>query len=865
MKDIRDYLNEAGIRIFQPYKLIAADLGGDFSKGNFPKYERQRGWIKGGTPVELSRTPWSYIAAPNITQLNIQKTLESFGRFTASTGNPFGVLDIESTGVDISKNFFHVTEVGLGVFDNIGSAKQGKMSRSLALLVSPTDTASMALNDLIIKAKNGVALTRDERFALVSLTRYSSDAKFGSGNTISALNSAYDMGWANNLKFNGRQISEMEQGLRNLQNHGVAASKVNSTLQKFVGGNMPILGFNIDQFDIPALTKLTGKKVGMFNNTVDMYNLNRIVSGSTQSFFERMNHELFGGKMPSLDFSRGEGTLTMDMFRQVFGLPEGHFSLVDIQQEGQVVGHTLGMVSDMVKESFVTSEQVASGVPLNPVTGLRYNTSPMVRGQMFLATSGLKASGLDATVDAAPTGLGYSSALQRTLYEFQGFYKDQNTFFARFFSPVTNRYSFLTGATEDELMGRIHSGKLVPVNADNLGTMPQRILEDLAERRMGRWLSIDGSDKKGYAEMRKFVRAYRDPEARAKLSSIEKRDYLAMESRLASEVDYLELFISRADKTNMNNRAKTLAFSDFYKHLDEIAPVDRSALAVGDLYAPVFGRNVSLQDVDSFRGSVYGAIDSQISNKASEVRSRDALFRNLVRSYVTEGYIDKDTAGRILNGEKLNYQIGNLHSALVGSSKVKYETALVKSLGTRQMVADAMAMAEQVATRSLTEAETVSKAFIRGAKNNSFMPGLNPAVRDRVYKSTQRIVEAYRGAGFGVELAERNGNITMFLHENTASAANTVINAIKSGSIPTDAAMVSLPSLDNMGNIILGGQRRVRIGGILKPGGVVADPFDELKPLSSDLGVLRRQLQELRKCFGTGCDQALRTIFAGAE
>lgn len=812
-----------------------------------------------------SETPWAFVSAPYQWSTDVQKTVQIMHRLKKSS-DPLLFLDLETTALDINSEFFHITEVAMLKSHGLSGSWNGPGEALLNVAVSPSKEKANILQNLIDRASAGQPLTKNERYAIASLMRYSGDDVIDPVTKAVKKHSELFSNDVLSKPFTQRQIEAMKAGLMNLQRNGIAETEIMERIKNFAsdlkGGKATIVGHNIFNFDLPALQKLTNNKqrwanlVNSLNNpdVLDTFHLYRMYRSDYSKLhksliFNRLVRTKYAGEvitpskakkiakeareiLKSLDLSK-VGPYSLDSLRMVEGIISqgAHRGSVDITDLRNILAAEFDVLYSFLLKG--TRGKRTFG----PATHLMYSEVPMQKGQLFLVGRSQMGTGFDFTADRLPSGsnviqrfTGYG--LSRGVYEFQGFYQDtledgRTIYIAKFFDQNAARYSFLTGATPEELRKKIQQGNLqflgdkVP---DEFASYPLDVLEDYGRRRWERFSDIGQSKGYGWDQAKRFFDALEDPSFLQ--STTELRDFEILRSKLETEKRIFDIFRKQVDIEDLNSVEKTYAFSLFDKYLSERysqpdLPVTRSYPWQKSVY--IFGKGPLASELEdpgtrvflgeSFVSQVDKAIQGRIKGTALEPqveRTKDILLeqmaRNLDEAYGLEGRAIAASRMPIPYRERIN----KIRNILIESKNILDEVNLNR-LVSRDLSSLRIEEAQMLAAEAINMAKTVSRSV-----NMKLFEG-HPHQK-RIADTINRLYEAYRQQGFGVGIVNLGGHVKMVLTPGDWSSLSAMYSSFKEQKLPKKAIVVDIPTLSELGNIIYGREHKISTRGFIREG-----------------------------------------------
>jgi hypothetical protein len=893
--NIREMLTRAGIPpVENKINLIYSNFG---FKGPKDGYEGPHGltdlsplqasWLnnKAMNPLEDALYPWRYVSAVNMDKVDVQSTIQTLG--SVSGKNPLLAFDLETTGTNIGSPLFHPTEIALARYNGINS-----MYASTNIAVAPDLDKVRAYRNLMRKASAGLPLTTEERFAIASFGRYSGKYNVLGGYVLA--HSPFDMKFASGTDaFTKEQIKSMKRGLRHLMAEGVPATRAFESVGEFfdrhfndIGGRqVGLFGHNIRSFDIPGIQTLPGGKekwaqlierINGGENVIDTLNAARISYGDATGLYRKylFNRYLGGYKgevspelrkninsrinsrLRKLDLNNS-GMLTMDSLRKLTGVNVrgigAHGGAVDINDNIRIYRKILPALRDSANSAMVD----ISRSPLSKIGAarnkLRFDTNPMQPDDLYLALQGYKGSGLDFAADIEDTieGLGgyaYDTVFNnRQVYKFEGFFESKhegkNVYGAKF--STGGRVSFLTGETPDALRLKLQSGALRYISPEHLDDLPQEVLEDLARQRLKNWSSYS---RPGYSTMKRFL-------AGDLKTVVEKRDYLTMQERLASEMPFLNKFIEQVEGSDLTPREKNIAFARFYRGLDKIAPAaERTVDRSWDPFVGIRGANVSIR-TERFNNDLLRIINKQIRPGALQQdveATQGYVFGEILRELKGQGVITEENIVDINSMKKsFAFRMERLRGILENSKAVLEQSARVRtqSMAARN-IADmnvAIQQAEGLINRSIGSAKMISQGLFNTSFEQDIFGNLTGVARDRVLQGVRSVASTYKKRGLGFHIADINNHLRMFVHGGSAETFANIISSLEDGSIPDNVLSFEIPTLSKYGHIIYGGEQRVNAAGrlALDKGGKLAttDVYSQLiEAINRKVGTVKRYL-----------------------
>jgi hypothetical protein len=844
----------------------------------------QKSWTNKALNPIPHAAPWSYISAPGMGHFDAQQTIESFQNFRQRIGrDPFLMFDLETTGLKLESDLFHVTEIAMAKYANFG-----RQEGMLNIAVAPNEIKTERFKSLITKARSGAALTKEERFAIASFIRYAEEGTIDPVTNMVKYHNDFNLKKATgNLNFTNAEYDLMERGLTNITRHGVPEHQVHTKVRDFfeshrlLGSQFTLVGFNSDAFDFPAMQKivdagggkgkwaeLIGIANGQQNHPIDVLNLFRITHNDPTILYRRMllnkalqergftdisqaNRKVrrqigreVSGQLRTFLRTNQEGLLTMDAMRELMGIKgSAHMGAFDIASQEQIFGFAFDPIARMFDKGVVSTPSIKPGVR----NMLRYSTAPMEPGQMFMSMQGVRGTGRDFSIDDDGRNVYNWVFNRRAVYRYEGMFQDNDVFIAKFYSTDLGRSAFLTGSSIDEVRKKIQGGALQYINPES-AVLGQEGLEDLARQAIHRWGSVDS---KGYSSMRRMVKAFGgDLDEYNRLSFTEKRDLGTMYGRISAESGALTRFIEAADQSDLSPHEKTLAFKNFYSRLKEEFPVDTEVVnRAWDPTVEILGNRMSIRS-DGFASALKSNLDSRVkagSLEADVARNtlfNEALFDLRERGYLTQSHVDQIASMEspfFYRAQKLQNILQ--HSDLVLKENINVPVESVKN----RMVQIDMARAAEIATDSIAAAKRQSRAFEYPDYVSSLFDGLTTSQtnRGRMSKALEGIIKSYEDRNLGVHVARAGNRINLYVHGGDRSTLESVLNAARTGAIPRNAVVMEFPMLTDAGNIILGGESKVnqfRLG----KGFVLTDLYDELtKTLGRRAGTVAKYLAPL--------------------
>jgi hypothetical protein len=869
-----EMLKRAGIKISSTDNMhFYSSLGfrGVRSDATMPerfKIDRvQKSWTNKALNPITHASPWSYISAPEMGHFDAQRTIESFINFRNRLGkDPFLMFDLETTGLDINSKLFHATEIAMAKYSGFGS-QEGLLN----IAVAPSEVKAEQFKALIAKARTGAPLTREERFAIASFMRYADEVAIDPLTGAVKFHSPFDMKKAGGyIQFSDAEFDLMERGLKNITVYGVPEHQVHARVREFfdnhrlLGNSFTLVGYNSDAFDFPAIQKIIdasggkGKWAelisianGQQNPTLDVFNLLRMSHRDPTVLYRRMLLNKALQERGISDISQAsrkvrrqigrevsrqlrtflrtspDGLLTMDAMRSLFGLQgSAHMGAFDIATQEKIFGFAFDPISRIIDKGAIPASSIKPGVR----NMIRYSTAPMEPGQIYMAMQGFRGTGRDFAIDDDGSNV-YNWVLnRRAVYRYEGMFQSDDVFMAKFYSEDLGRTAFLTGSSVDEVRRKIQSGVLQYISPETAGEFGQEALDDLARQAIHRWTSIDS---KGYSSMKRMVRALGgDVEEYSRLTFTEMRDLTTIHNRIAAESDALNQFINMAEKTDLSNREKTLAFKTFYERLKQEFPTDTDIIERSwDPTVDILGSKMSIR-AEGFYSSLLSTIDKRIKPGSLEIESsRNALFNEALLDLRERGYLTQEHVEQIARmNAPLYYRVGKLQNILQHSEAILNESKNIPVESVRRrMVQIDMARAAEIASDAISAARRQARAFDYTDYVDSLFEGLSTSAvnRARMGKALEDIVASYEKQGLGVHVSRIGKRINLYIHGGDKSTLESVINAARTGSIPSNAVVLEFPMLSDAGHIILGGESRLNQYRLNK-GFVRTDLYDEI-------------------------------------
>ena len=811
---------------------------------------------------ELGSAPWAHISSPTAYKDDVQKTVQAIRQLK---NNPYVAIDLETTGLNINSELFNITEVAMTSVESFGGAK----TKVIDLALAPDEQKAIKLRELINLAKKGESLAKDERYAIVSLIRYSGDSIDPVTRTVRSHSSLFTEELAvKPLPLTEAHFAEMESGLANLVSLGASPEEmwrqVKEQTADLKAKKVVLLGHNMAEFDLPALRGLGEDGLSSFlssfesTETLDSLSMLRMVKGDPTKLYRDLIFEQIrkSEKYADQPMTRGlrreimeevktrmrslDGGFSMDNLRLLFDLAsEGaHRASKDTDDLIKIVEQSYPVVSRLIEDKGVNIKHFGL------TRDLEFYDFPMEQGMWYMAKKAQRATGFDISIDLPEEGQkqSYVSSwgITRGFHRFEGFFtdkikskdgKEQELYVAKFFNPEAKRFSFVTGGTPEELRKKLQQGNLRylgkanPFEKDSsFARASDEILDDLARRRYDRWSDLSQKEGYGYSEMRRFLSALDKDE---KLTTTQIRDLERLRPKLTAEKELLDTLHRGVEKANLAGEERALALSYFTKKMDHLYaekfPEEAAAMGVRAAHSweasvKIAGRNVSLGDY--FEKNIEDILKSKVKKTAlpeAQEKTMELLFPQLLKDVGEQYGLEKELARLIASGGSIYSKSQQLREILLNSEavikEINYKSILPRDLS--------FVNAEELAGEAVSYAMGVSRSFAGGSYDPRFLSSFmaDHPHRKRMLSEVSKVIGAYEDAGFGVGLYESGGRLNMILNEGTQESISKTIKILEGlrggGEVPEDSLVVEIPVLSKMGNIIYGREHKIGTAGFI--------------------------------------------------